>query len=161
MPVRATFLVFALSILASGPAATPASAATASASFGVSATVQASCLASVTASAVKTYTAPAQSVPAVSVSCSNPALYAVSLIATTAPNASFRRQSISNLAVPAGSLNPSLPAIVPSGEAVGADAASRLGSGSEWLHTIHNQIPSAHCATPGADADTIIVVVTY
>jgi spore coat protein U-like protein len=85
MPLRDTFLVVALGLLASGSTIKPVAAATASASIGVSATVQASCLAAIMPITNEARAAAADAASAVSVFCSNSVPYNIALDAGTAP----------------------------------------------------------------------------
>lgn len=163
MPVKVKFLVSVLGLVTSGWTARPVNAATASASISVSATVQASCLAAVNATMLGIYSAQADPASVVSVACSNSAPYSVTLGATSAHVATrgLRETTGSGFVLLRYALSPNIRGIASWGQAASTNRLAWFGSGSNSLLAIHDQIPAAQCATPGADADTLIVVVTY
>jgi spore coat protein U-like protein len=144
--VKSTLPVLALGVLASGLVVASVHAATASTSIGVSATVQASCLAST-----------------VSVDCSNSVSYNVSLSAVMTHDANLgTRPMLDSGFAPLGSALSSSPGGIANwGQAVSTDTLAWLGSGFSSLLARNGRYPAAQCAAFGADADTIIVVVTY
>jgi spore coat protein U-like protein len=160
--MKTTLPVLALGFLALSLAVRPADAATASASFSVSATVQASCLAAVHARAIRTYNAAADAASAVSVACSNSALYSVSLDSGPVYDAApaLRPMPGAGFALLGNVLGSDLTGIAIGRQARNYDPTG-FGNSSALELAIHGRIPAAQCAQPSAYPDTVIVVVTY
>ena len=160
--MKTTLPVLALGFLALSLAVRPADAATASASFSVSATVQASCLAAVHARAIRTYNAAAGAASAVSVACSNAALYSVSLDSGPVYDAApaLRPMPGAGFALLGNVLGSDLTGIAIGRQARNYDPTG-FGNSSALELAIHGRIPAAQCAQPSAYPDTVIVVVTY
>jgi spore coat protein U-like protein len=146
MAVKFTLSVLALSVLASALVVESVHAATASASIGVSAMVQASCL-----------------VSTVSVVCGNSVFYNVSLSAVTARDANIvtRPMLRSGFAIPGSALSSSPRSLANRGQAASTDTSTSMGSGFSSLPGNDGRYSAAQCAASGADANTIIVDVTY
>lgn len=163
MPMRATFLIFGLSVLASGWAIKPVAAATSSALFSVSATVQASCVAAITAPAIKTYAAAADAASAVLVTCANSAPYNVSLNAENVHDATEanRPTTGSGFASPGYTLSSGAQAIANRGHATSTGRVAGFGGRSNPSLSLHDEFPAAKCVSSGAHAGVMIVVVTY
>ena len=163
MSVRFPSPVFALAILAPGLAIGSIHAATASASFSVSATVQASCLATVSAPEIRANVAPTDAASAVSVACSNSAPYSVSLDSGVAHDAAvaLRPMTGSGFALLGDALSPNIRGIANWGQALSTGTAAGFGSGFAQELAILGRLSAAQGATPGANPDTLIVVVTY
>jgi spore coat protein U-like protein len=151
-----------LAILAPALAIGSIHAATASASFSVSATVQASCLAAVTARALRTYNAAADAASAVSVACSNSALYSVSLDSGPVYDAApaLRPMPGAGFALLGNVLGSDLTGIAIGRQARNYDPTG-FGNSSALELAIHGRIPAAQCTVPGTYPDTMIVVVAY
>jgi spore coat protein U-like protein len=162
--MKSALSVFALGFLAFGLAPRPAVAATASASFGVSATVLATCLVSAAPMKFGTYTRSAVSAASsVSVTCTNPTPYNVSLSSGLAPGS----------AVVTGKMIGSVPGLqgyalasnfqgtVNRSQTMGADTVAGAGNDSVQTLAAQDQVSSDQHVASSAYADTIIIAITY
>ncbi len=164
MRLNPTLSVFVVGFLASGLALRPALAATASASFTVSATVVAGCQATPAAQGFKSYAAAtASATSTISVTCTQPTPYVVSLGTEDVPdyNAAVAK-AIGPGSALRGTAQPSLPQhAVNRGQTSGAGTATGTGSGSSELRTVTEKTAAAENPAPGANPDSVMVSITY
>lgn len=158
---------FVFTFLALGMAILPARAATVSASFSVSVTVVSGC--QVTAPArVGASSATRVAASSVSITCTNPTAYDVSLVAepaigTTTGSATgparYAAGATSNLQENGASLG--LAKAVNWTPAVGRGAIDGTGRGFFEPHTAYGETASAQSSASGQRASLIVVTVTY
>jgi spore coat protein U-like protein len=161
--------VFVFGFLATGLAVRPALAATATASFTVSATVVAGCQATPATPEFKSYAAAtANATSTISVTCTQPMPYVVSLGAATVPEESATTESATTAKVtgigsasPAGA-QPSLPQrAINRGRTTGAGTVAAAGSGSPQWRAAIEQAAAAEHLPPGVYPDSVMVSITY
>ena len=156
--------ILVLSLLASCLAARQASSATATASFGVSVNVQASCRASSTVMTLGAYGAlVANEKPAVSVSCTIPTVYIVSLSSGrgAGPTGTAQRMVGPSSKLPGFAESPNFehqPNLI---QQIGTYTTAGNGNGSVPQFNVSSETIGAQYMAPGAYADTIIVTITY
>jgi len=151
-------LTIALGLLASSLISTSALAATASASFGVSATVVSACQASAPAAAFGNR--PTTGSSPVSVSCTLPTAYDVSLsanlLSSTAQAAVNPIKTMQVYKLLAGSNHSN------TGERIAnSETVARTGKDSSSSSTAYRQIALTQGVASGAFADAVTVTVTY
>lgn len=152
------FLSFAmvLGILLSSPFSKPALAATSTASFGVSAMVQSACQASTPVSAFGNYANAGRS--PVSVTCTNPTPYNISLSADLTTPAILQM-------IGTDKVFPDYVLLLASayGQRVrdGAATISGSASGSHQGYAVYGQSAHAWHVSSGAFADVVTVTITY
>jgi spore coat protein U-like protein len=160
MSMKSALSVFALSFLAFGLAPRPLVAATASASFGVSATVLATCLVSA-APVSGTYTRVAlNATSSVSVTCTNPTPYNVSLSSGPAPGAPVVTPRMAGflpglLGFALGSTSHVTAQVLGAGTVAGA------GNDSAQTLSVQGQVLAGQHVASSGYGDTITVAVTY
>jgi len=152
------FLSFAmvLGFLLSSPFSRPAVAATSTASFGVSATVQSACQASSPATAFGSYATAGRS--PVSVTCTNPTPYSVSLSADLSTPAASQLTGTAK----AFQDHALLPATA-NGQWIRAGMATTSGSssGSPRAYSVFSRTAHVWHVSSGAFADVVTVTITY
>jgi len=132
-------LAFALGLLASALASTPALAATATASFSVSATVLSSCQVSAPATAYGVFTAArATAASPASVICTSPTPYNASLSAELTPSVTVTTR-----------------------KTAGAGTLPRTGNGPSQQRNSNGRTAWSQYVAPGAFADSVTVTITY
>lgn len=156
--MRFALFAIALGLLASGLASRPALAATSTASFGVTATVQSSCQATAPVSAFGNY-ATAGASP-VSVSCTHPTPYNVSLSADLTASAAMKMTGPAKALLGYGLLLNSAHTNE-RGRTAGMDTLAGSGNGSSRAQASYSQTAQARYVSSGAFADAITVTVTY
>lgn len=156
--------VFALGFLVSGPALRPAIAATATASFSVTARVLSGCQATPTSQGFKSNAAATTNAAStISVACTQPTPYVVSLGTEVAPdyNAAIAKAIDPGSALQGGA-QPSLPQhAINRGRTVVAGTVAGVGSGSSQLRTVLNRTAAAEIPAPAAHPDAVMVTITY
>ena len=170
MTMNPRLSVFVFGILATGLAVRPALAATATASFTVSATIVAGCQATPATEEFKSYAAAtANATSTISVTCTQPMPYVVSLAAATVPEESATTESAttakvtgSGSALPGGA-QPSLPQrAINRGRTTGAGTAvAAAASGSPQWRAAIEQAAAAEHLPPGVYPDSVMVSITY
>jgi spore coat protein U-like protein len=163
---------FALCFIALGLTSRPAPAATATASFSVTATVVSGCQVSAPAAVFGVYTAARAaplSISSVSVNCTSPTAYNVSLSAGRATGAATptatdatRKTAGSASELLGHGLLAELARTAYPGQLADKDTVTGSGgSGYYQLHAADGQSAGAQSFAPGPYADLIIVTVTY
>jgi spore coat protein U-like protein len=154
-------MAFALGFVALNLFSRPALAATSTASISVSATVLAACQVSAPATAFGTYSvAGASATSALSVSCTMPTPYNVSLSAGVTAG-SIRTLNGPVPALMSRALLPDSGHTANSGRVVASDAGIGTSSGSSRPESADAPTEWARYLAPGAFADAIAVNITY
>ena len=162
MRMNPTLPVFAFGFLVSGLALSPALAATATATFTVSATVVSGCQATPNTQGFNSYAAAtANATSAISVTCTRPTPYEVSLSTEVVPDhsATIAKATGSGSALPAGA-QPSSPQHTISRSRT-IDAGTAAGSGSPEWRAVVDRAAEAENLSPGDYPDAIMVSITY
>lgn len=162
MRLNPTLSVFVVGFLASGLGLRPAFAATATASFTVSATVVAGCQATPATQGFKSYAAAtASATSTISVTCTQPTPYVVSLDSVRVPSesATVEKVASSGSALPGGK-QPSSPQHAIS-RARTIETGTAAGSGSPQWRAVLEQATAAENLSPGVSPDAIMVSITY
>lgn len=164
MRMNPALSVFVIGFLASGPALRPALAATATASFSVTATVLSSCQATPSTQQFRSYaTATTNAASTISVSCTQPTPYVVSLQAGDVPteSATIGKVTSSGTALPSGA-QPSLPEHrINRGQTTETRTVAATGNGSPQWRAVPDRPATAKNPAPGVDPDAIMVSITY
>ena len=159
--MRSASSAFVLGLLVLGLPSRPALPATPTASFGVSATVQATCLVSASAGTLGTY-AGAMLNPAatVSVNCTNPTPYNISLDVSAANSAAAptRTTTETDSTLPRHTLVSNFHEVINRGRMVDADTVAGVGNSSVQVVAVDGKISAReHLGAP----DTITVTIIY
>jgi spore coat protein U-like protein len=159
---------FAMGFLAMGLTSSSALAATSTASFSVTATVVSGCQASSPASAFGTQTAARVALSSVSVTCTNPTAYNVSLSAgrtadAAATTATESKQEMSGSAseLLGHGLLPDLVRTGSWGRPAGGSTVAGIGGGHFLQYAAYGKAAGAQPFVPNPYADLITITVTY
>jgi len=159
--MKSALSVLALGFLAVGLAPRPLVAATASASFGVSATVLATCLVSAAPMRFGTYTrAVLNATSSVSVTCTNPTPYNLSLSSGLTPGAPVVTPKMTGFV-------PGLLGFAPgstsqgTAQMLGAGTVAGAGNDSAQTLSVQGQVSAGQHVASSEYGDTITVAITY
>jgi spore coat protein U-like protein len=164
MVAKSISSALALGLLVSGQPSRPASAATPTASFGVSAIVQATCLVSASAVTLGTYApAIANATPTVSINCTNPTPYNISLSPEPADSAALAARTM----VETGStllsyvVTSNSQKVVNQGPMVDTHTVAGAGVRSAQVLAVQGKISAGEQVPANVYADTITVTIIY
>ena len=162
--MKCASFVFALGFLALGLGSKPVFAATRSASFAVTVTVLSSCQASTPATAFGIYSAAGGNAASpVSVTCTSPTPYNVSLSAELASSTTTTTRKTAGSALDSlrSALLPNSAHTVNWGRMTGMGTVAGTGSGPSQPRAGYGRTAWPQNVAPGAYADSVTVTVTY
>ncbi|MGP8268533.1 MAG: spore coat protein U domain-containing protein [Terracidiphilus sp.] len=164
MRMNPALSVFVIGFLASGPAMRPTPAATATSSFSVTATVLSGCQATPTTQAFRSYAAATTNATStISVTCTQPTTYVVSLEAgnVSGESATIGKVTGSGSALPGGARPSSPEHPVNRGRKTETGTLADASNCSPHRRAVLERIAASESLAPGVYPNAIMVSITY